>query len=76
MSQFVLDNSVTMRWLLASQKKADQVYAERVLRSLVDTPSSLARRASSSLRSHGGEMGATVPWKEMRVNFPDQSEAR
>jgi predicted nucleic acid-binding protein len=36
MSQFVLDNSVTMRWLLASQKKADQVYAERVLRSLVE----------------------------------------
>jgi predicted nucleic acid-binding protein len=37
MSRFVLDNSVAMRWLLASQKKADQTYAENVLRSLVET---------------------------------------
>jgi len=29
----VLDNSVAMRWLLASQKPADQIYAESVLRS-------------------------------------------
>lgn len=36
MNQFVLDNSVAMRWLLASQKKADQAYAEIVLRSLVE----------------------------------------
>ena len=36
MSQYVLDNSVAMRWLLASQKKADQAYAEDVLRSLVE----------------------------------------
>lgn len=34
MSVFVLDNSVTMRWLLASEKRADQVYAESVLSSL------------------------------------------
>jgi hypothetical protein len=31
---FVLDNSVTMRWLLAAEKRADQVYAESVLSSL------------------------------------------
>jgi predicted nucleic acid-binding protein len=29
---FVLDNSVTMRWLLASEKSADQKYAENVLK--------------------------------------------
>ena len=34
---FVLDPSVTMRWLLSSPKTADQKYAEKVLRSLVDT---------------------------------------
>jgi predicted nucleic acid-binding protein len=31
---FVLDNAVTMRWLLATEKRADQVYAESVLSSL------------------------------------------
>ena len=31
---FVLDNSVAMRWLLASQKKNDQRYAESVLKCL------------------------------------------
>ncbi len=36
MSQYVLDNSVAMRWLLASKKKADQAYAENVLQSLID----------------------------------------
>ena len=36
MSHFVLDNSVAMRWLLESEKKSDQRYAEAVLRSLVD----------------------------------------
>ena len=34
---FVLDTSVTMRWLLSSPKTADQKYAEKVLRTLVDT---------------------------------------
>ena len=34
---FVLDNSVSMRWLLASNKKADQKYAEKVLKSMVDS---------------------------------------
>lgn len=34
---FVLDNSVAMRWLLSSEKIADQNYAEAVLTSLVDT---------------------------------------
>ncbi|MFT4926073.1 MAG: putative nucleic acid-binding protein [Phenylobacterium sp.] len=32
--QFVLDNSVTMRWLLASTKTDDQNYAVEVLKSL------------------------------------------
>ena len=36
MSQYVLDNSVVMRWLLVSQKKSDQAYADRVLQSMVD----------------------------------------
>ena len=35
MKVFVLDNSVAMRWLLASEKEPDQRYAEVVLRSLV-----------------------------------------
>lgn len=34
MTAFVLDNSVAMRWLLASNKVSDQRYAESVLRSL------------------------------------------
>jgi len=33
---FVLDNSVAMRWLLATEKRADQVYAESVLSSLTE----------------------------------------
>lgn len=33
---FVLDNSVAMRWLFESPKKIDQIYAEKVLQSLVD----------------------------------------
>ena len=33
---FVLDNSVAMRWVLASQRKSDQQYAECVLLSLVE----------------------------------------
>ena len=37
MNKYVLDNSVAMRWLLASPKKADQTYAEAVLRSLVES---------------------------------------
>lgn len=36
MTTFVLDNSVTMRWLLASSKAPDQTYAESVLKSLTD----------------------------------------
>ncbi|MGI9289444.1 MAG: type II toxin-antitoxin system VapC family toxin [Pseudomonadales bacterium] len=31
-----MDNSIAMRWLLASEKKSDQTYAEAVLKSLVD----------------------------------------
>ncbi len=34
MTGFVLDNSVSMRWLLVSNKAADQRYAEKVLLSL------------------------------------------
>ena len=37
MSYFVLDNSVSMRWLLASEKATDQKYAERVLEIMIDT---------------------------------------
>ncbi len=36
MTSFVMDNSISMRWLLASEKKSDQAYAEAVLESLVD----------------------------------------
>lgn len=36
MSNFVLDNSVAMRWHLESEKAADQKYAEAVLVSLSD----------------------------------------
>jgi len=37
MSSFVLDNSVSMRWLLESEKPADQKYAVKVLESMVDS---------------------------------------
>ncbi len=37
MTVFVLDNSVTMRWLLASERRTDQTYAESVLSSLAIT---------------------------------------
>ena len=37
MTVFVLDNSVSMRWLLESEKTADQNYAETVLKSLIGT---------------------------------------
>lgn len=37
MKGFVLDNSVTMRWLLESEKPADQNYAETVLGTLSNT---------------------------------------
>ncbi len=33
---FVLDNSVTMRWLMASTKAVDQQYAIEILKSLTD----------------------------------------
>lgn len=36
MTAFVLDNSVAMRWLLASNKVSDQRYAESVLTSFVN----------------------------------------
>ena len=36
MTDFVLDNSVTMRWLLESENASDQAYAEKVLTSLQD----------------------------------------
>ncbi len=36
MTNFVLDNSVAMRWMLESEKVSDQKYAEAVLSSLVD----------------------------------------
>ena len=36
MMDFVLDNSVAMRWILESNKASDQAYAEKVLKSFVD----------------------------------------
>ena len=36
MTAFVLDNSVAMRWLLASNKPSDRRYADSVLKSLAD----------------------------------------
>jgi len=36
---FVLDNSVSMRWLLETPKSSDQKYAEKVLKSLSDVDS-------------------------------------
>jgi len=39
MTAFVLDNSVSMRWLLESEKKSDQKYAESVLKSMIDVGS-------------------------------------
>ena len=36
MTGFVLDNSVSMRWLLESAKAVDQRYAEMVLKSMTD----------------------------------------
>lgn len=36
MKTFVLDNSVSMRWLLESEKPADQNYAETVLKTLTN----------------------------------------
>jgi len=36
MTDFVLDNSVSMRWLLASEKTSDQKYAENVLDSMIE----------------------------------------
>ena len=37
MTAYVLDNSVAMRWLLASGKASDQKYAESVLGTMVET---------------------------------------
>ena len=36
MTNFVIDNSVAMRWMLESEKAADQKYAEAVLKNLLD----------------------------------------
>ena len=36
MTDFVLDNSVSMRWLLASEKASDQKYAKNVLESMME----------------------------------------
>lgn len=37
MTDFILDNSVAMRWLLETSKKSDQQYSEAVLKSLIDS---------------------------------------
>ena len=36
MTDFVLDNSIAMRWLLESEKNSDQEYALKVLVSMKD----------------------------------------
>jgi len=36
MTEFVLDNSVSMCWLLECEKTSDQKYAETVLKSMID----------------------------------------
>ena len=36
MTSFVLDNSITMRWLMETDKATDQKYAEDILKSLLD----------------------------------------
>ena len=36
MTDFVLDNSVSMRWLLQSKKTSDQAYSEAGLKTLLD----------------------------------------
>ena len=38
MSGFVLDNSVTMRWLLQTHNSRDQKYTESVLKSMLEHP--------------------------------------
>ncbi len=37
MTDFVLDNSVAMRWLLESEKASDQKYAESVLKNMANS---------------------------------------
>ena len=37
MNKFVLDNSVAMRWLMVSNKKVDQKYAETVLQNFTES---------------------------------------
>lgn len=36
MNRFVLDNSVSMRWLLTTSKKSDQIYSDDILKSMID----------------------------------------
>lgn len=47
MTDFVLDNSVAMRWHLESNKASDQKYAEDVLKSFVGEKFCRSRRISS-----------------------------
>ncbi len=67
MSDFVLDNSVAMRWLLASEKTADQKYAEKVLKSMLAsealTPNLWHLEAVSVLL--GAEKGGTISLGEI-----------
>ena len=37
MTSFVLDNSISMHWLMETDKASDQKYAEEVLKSLLDS---------------------------------------
>ena len=80
MKGFVLDNSVAMRWLLGSEKRTDQIYAERVLMSLADAtafvPNLWHLEAANVLRgaerSQEIEIGETEQFISQLENLPIQ----
>lgn len=69
MTDFVMDNSVAMRWLLESPKKKDQEYAEDVLKALSEfdavVPTLWQIEASSVLL--GAETGGNVTTGEVEA---------
>ncbi len=84
---FVLDNSVAMRWLLESEKPSDQLYAESVLLTLSDTdalvPSLWHLEASNVLLSaekrgeiHSGEVETFLSHLESLPIYVDAHTAQ
>jgi predicted nucleic acid-binding protein len=84
---FVLDNSVAMRWLLESEKPSDQLYAESVLLTLSDTdalvPSLWHLEASNVLLSaekrgdiNSGELETFLSHLESLPIYVDASTAQ